>query len=210
MSVNPPIIALTMRVTGASNYVEPRDSISHDWIAAVRSWGAIPALIPNGLDNPGGYLDGTGAALLILTGGDDFGSTPERDRTEMALLDQAMKRGLPTLGVCRGMQIINAKFGGITCPIRGHAATTHTVSFSGFFRTIYGDRASTNSFHENAIAGSGLGRGLTPTALDGTDHVEAFHHESAPVAGVMWHPERPGAPAGDCKLIGRLIGKESA
>ena len=40
-------------------------------------------------------------------------------------------------------------------------------------------------------------------------NIEALHHKSLPVAGVMWHPERPGAPAADRALFGRLI-KEGA
>jgi len=34
--------------------------------------------------------------------------------------------------------------------------------------------------------------------------VEAFHHRTKPLAGIMWHPERPDAPAEDLRLIGRL------
>ena len=49
---------------------------------------------------------------MVLTGGNDLaalgGDAPERDATENALLDAAESRRLPVIGVCRGMQVIQA------------------------------------------------------------------------------------------------------
>ncbi|MCF6243319.1 MAG: hypothetical protein L3J74_18530, partial [Bacteroidales bacterium] len=80
-------IALTMRVTQATGYIEPRDSISHDWICRLEQWGMIALLIPNTLKDPEAYCADLKPDVLILTGGDNPGETEVRDRTEYRLLD---------------------------------------------------------------------------------------------------------------------------
>ena len=82
-------IALTMRVTEAVDYHEPRDSISHDWLDRLQKWDMTPLPVPNRLGDPCGYLDALAPDLLVLTGGDDPGTCPTRDATEQALLDHA-------------------------------------------------------------------------------------------------------------------------
>ena len=109
-----------MRVTQAGDYVEPRDSISQDWITHLDKQGIEPVLIPNRLSEPKAYLDSAAPDLLILTGGDDLGVTPERDETETQLLEHALSTDLPLFGSCRGMQLINRHFRGRETAINGH------------------------------------------------------------------------------------------
>ena len=97
------LVALSMRVAEAENYIERRDSISHDWIERLNSWNYMPVPVPNG-GNPVALLRELKPSLLILTGGDDLGLFPERDATEKKLLGAAMQSGTPVLGVCRGLQ----------------------------------------------------------------------------------------------------------
>ncbi len=198
-------VALTMRVTQASGYVEPRDSISHDWLARLGEWGMTPLLMPNHLSAPESYLDGLGADLLVLTGGDDVGVTPERDAAEKKLLDHATSRGLAVFGVCRGMQLINLHLGGRLTPVDGHVAHPHAVSVDPRWRDRYEAETMVNSFHSQAVPADGLAPGLAAAARDGNGNVEAFFHQTLPMAAIMWHAERPGAPAGDRKLLEGLI-----
>ena len=100
------LVALSMRVTEAENYIERRDSISHDWIERLDSWNYTAVPVPNGGD-PVALLKELKPGLLILTGGDDLGLFPERDASEKKLLGVAMESGTPVLGVCRGLQLIN-------------------------------------------------------------------------------------------------------
>ena len=200
-------VALTMRVTQAPGYAEPRDAVSHDWLARLRDWGMTPLLVPNVLAAPDAYLGGLGANLLVLTGGDDLGVTPERDAPEKRLLDGAVRSGLAVLGVCRGMQLINLHFGGRLAPVEGHVARPHPVTLDAPLKDLYGNEMIVNSFHTQSVPADGLGDGLVAAALDADGNVEALHHRDLPVAAVMWHTERPGAPAADRALMERLIGE---
>jgi N5-(cytidine 5'-diphosphoramidyl)-L-glutamine hydrolase len=199
-------VALTMRVTQASGYIEPRDSISHDWLARLGEWDMTPLLVPNHLSAPESYLDGLDADLLVLTGGDDLGITPERDRSEIKLLEHALHKGIAVLGVCRGMQLINVHLGGRLVPVDGHVTRPHAVSVGILWQDHYKAETMVNSFHAQAVPADGLAPGLVAAAHDGEGNVEALFHQTLPMAAIMWHAERPGAPPGDRKLLESLIG----
>src|SRR6185436_18828226 len=95
------------------------------YVHAVRRAGALPWLITPGeprLAELLAHLDG-----LVLSGGGDvdpdlyggatqhpklYGVHRERDATELELARAAFERRLPTLGICRGCQVINVAFGG--------------------------------------------------------------------------------------------------
>jgi gamma-glutamyl-gamma-aminobutyrate hydrolase PuuD len=199
-------VALTMRITQAQGYAEPRDSISHDWLNRLAAWQATPFLVPNIGSQATSYLGNLNADILVLTGGDDIGRTPKRDETETALLNHALSTGLAVLGVCRGMQLINQQLGGRLCSIEGHVATPHTVSFAGDWIDFYGSETNVNSYHETAIPADGVGANLATTAIDADGHVEGFHHTDHPLAGIMWHPERDGVLEGDRLLMTAISG----
>lgn len=197
--------ALTMRVTEANGYDEPRDSVSHDWWRVLAHWGMAPLPVPNFLNDPVAYVDDTKVALLVLTGGDDPGDPQERHATEMALLDYAIERRLAVLGVCRGAQVINLYFGGRLCGIDDHVGAPHPVEISTPFIEAYGKTERVNSFHRLGIAPEGLAGTLNDFARDASGRIEGFHHSNLPIVGLMWHPERKGAPPGDAALISHLL-----
>ena len=66
-----------------------------------------------------------------------------------------------------------------------------------------------NSFHSQAVPAHGLAPGLAARAHDGDGNVEAFFHQTLALAGIMWHAERPGAPAGDRALLESLIAQDT-
>ena len=149
---------------------------------------------------------------LILPGGGDI--TPalfgERDRgsrkidTELDLLQlQALElcvnRRIPLLGICKGIQIINVGLGGTlyqdlpTADLHRYkdADQYHeTVTVKGsWLHRLYGGRQTVNSAHHQAVRS--LGKGLIPVQFCPQDGcIEAVVHETLPILGVQWHPER--------------------
>lgn len=127
----------------------------------------------------------------------------ERDEHELALVRAALARGIPVLGVCRGMQVLNVALGGTlvadlppsevqhlsleSAPTDG--AADHVVAFEAgsIVAGLFGRQAVTNSWHHQAVDRCGAGLVVTGRTSDGV--VEAVELPGAPVLGVQWHPE---------------------
>lgn len=114
----------------------------------------------------------------------------ERDGVEDGLISLAINDGVPVVGICRGMQKLNAYFGGKIrsfeeCPFPRIIREPHPVEL------VDGERFIVNNFHVNGVFPDTLGEGLEAVALDpdnGT--VEAMQHANYGVFAVQWHPER--------------------
>ena len=149
-----------------------------------------------------------GYAGLILSGGCDLDPSlygegmngavevdPVRDSAELMLCDSFIKQGKPVLGICRGFQLLNVYFGGsLYQHIEGHRSDgadmlhrVETVEGSLMYR-LFGGEITVNSIHHQAVKTLGNGLRITQKADDGI--AEAFEHQSLPVVGVQWHPER--------------------
>jgi gamma-glutamyl-gamma-aminobutyrate hydrolase PuuD len=194
-----------MRITDAVGYTEPRDSISHDWLETLATWGMSPVLVPNIGAAAVDYLKDTAIDILVLTGGENIGTNAARDATETALLKYALTTGLPVFGVCRGLQLINTHLGGRLGTVEGHVAAPHGISFVEMWTPFYGTSSQVNSYHNISIPPDGVAAALTATAQDKDGNVEAVMHPDKPLAAVMWHPERVGAPDGDRQLFDTLL-----
>ena len=193
-----------MRVVTAAGYDERRDAISQEWARLLDSWGAIPVLLPNTFSNIGALLNVVD--LVILTGGNDVTVDPqgipvsecnnaakERDLQEYQVVDICIAKGIPLIGVCRGMQLINYHFGGALKAVnkQHHVASNHNVKFEkSRFDTVLNGIGSVNSFHEFGITEETLGSDLQVLATSDDYVIEAFAHNQHPIVGIMWHPER--------------------
>lgn len=115
-----PLIAVTTYGCDADRQFR----LPRDYVDAVRRAGGMPVLVPPGETAIEELLDGVSG--LLLTGGGDvdpsrYGAEPhatvynidaDRDSTEIALVQSAARRQLPTLGICRGVQVLNVALGG--------------------------------------------------------------------------------------------------
>lgn len=182
--------------------------------------GALPVLIPPLGERMLELLDGMAGLLVpgspsnvhpsVYGGGES--ETPdfhdlERDATSLPLIRAAVKRGIPVLAICRGIQELNVALGG-TLHQRVHSlpgrsdhrggegthevryGPKHPISVTGSLARILGTASiEVNSLHGQAIDRLAPGLVVEATASDGT--IEAVAMPEAPgwLLGVQWHPE---------------------
>jgi len=120
-----PIIGITTSHSTTETGL-PQVGIPEAYVRAVAQAGAVPVLIPLGLDEEAqsgllSKLDG-----ILFSGGGDvhprrYGEELEplvnsidedRDQVEIDLLRKSIKIGMPFFGICRGLQVINVALGG--------------------------------------------------------------------------------------------------
>jgi putative glutamine amidotransferase len=195
-------VAITQRVSVVPAYGERRDCLDQAWTKFLAACGLVPVLLPNVAEAALALCEGVDISGLVLTGGNDLavlgGDAPERDAVENALLDLAERRRLPVLGVCRGMQVIQQRFGIPLRRVEGHVAQCQLIR-------IDGERKEVNSYHHFAAFDSRPPLEVWAVADDGV--VKAIRHSAEPVTGIMWHPERsaPFSPA-DVVLFRKVFG----
>ena len=152
-------------------------------------------------------------ALLLPGGGDitpaffgeqNHGSRnidTELDIRQLLAFDLALKNRQPVLGICKGMQIINVGLGGKIiqdlppfvlprhCYDNGDKYHISVIKHHSWMYELYGESTLVNSAHHQALGC--LGQGLSAIQYCPQDGcTEAFAHETLPIMGVQWHPER--------------------
>jgi len=195
----------------------PIDVYYADYAQAIIAAGGLPVWVPVDVD-PAAIverLDG-----LVMTGGTDIAperygaerdtahvleTVEARDAYELAVLDAATAIELPTLGICRGVQIINVHAGGtLHQHVPEHAFVgrpgderTHDVTFveGSVLSQCFGASIRVNSLHHQNVDQVGEGLRVTGRADDGG--VEAIEHASLPMVAVQWHPEMLATRATD-------------
>jgi len=151
---------------------------------------------------------------LLLPGGGDitpafFGEKNQGSKNidttldilQLQALELAARRSMPVLGICKGMQVINVGFGGAliqdlppdSCQRHryedGDKYHATRIEKDSFLCRLYGESATVNSAHHQAL--KRLGRGLSALQwCPDDDCIECIAHDTLPIIGVQWHPER--------------------
>lgn len=154
-------------------------------------------------------------ALLLPGGGDitpaffgelNTGSRnidTELDILQFQALEFSLRRNMPVLGICKGMQLINVALGGTIIQDmpdstlhryqNGDQFHPTTIAADSCLHNLYGNEAIVNSAHHQCIGK--LGNDLHPIQWCTSDHcVEALVHKTRPILGLQWHPERLKLP----------------
>ena len=222
-----PVVGLTSRTMQLAGTGKTRatETVTRSYVEAVERAGALAVLLPNAEPaRAPAYLDLIDG--LLLTGGDDphprhFGEEPHplieavddrRDWFELAMVRAAHERGLPVLGLCRGVQMMNIALGGdIYQDIGSQTETTvrhvqtrlddgpwHEVEIdpgSRLAALLGGGRRPVNSFHHQSCRRLADGLRVSATAV-GDGLIEAVEDpERDFFLGVQWHPELAGEAA---------------
>jgi putative glutamine amidotransferase len=224
-----PLIAVTTTIWPGGAHNLPRVQLNAQYITAVEAPGATAVLLTpaQGIESIRRILGACDA--LLLTGGEDveprrYGQeqlpevtevNPARDEMEIAAVHEAVRRGMPILAICRGIQVLNVALGGtlwqdIPSQLGGDVLHEQPAGIDerwhagrveagcGLERIFGTGELFINSFHHQAVRDLAPPLVATVWAEDGlVEGVEGREHPW--MYGVQWHPERGEAhgPAGD-------------
>ena len=217
------------------------DALDPAYPDRVADAGGLPLIVPR---PPQGAEDQVAEEVLTLadgllvSGGGDvdphsYGAEDEggnsdmdahADAWEVGLLREAAHRGLPTLGICRGAQLMAVAFGGrLTQSLPPEAehramdrmspdevlAERHPVELSpgsSIAAALGTERLDVNTIHHHGIADAGS---LTVTGRAAGELIEALEPADGwPAIGVQWHPEKMDEPV-QRRLFAWLIERAS-
>jgi putative glutamine amidotransferase len=219
-----PVIGITTQprtVVSSAGEIDA-NTLTHTYSDSVLRAGGVPVLlapvpeprIPALIDR----LDG-----LVLSGGGDldpacygsradetcYGIDFDRDAFELALARLAHQTRLPTLAICRGLQVVNVALGGtlyVDIPTE-IGSMEHSVIGEGVWErhqhvkvedesrvagAVQVNELMVNSIHHQAV--KDLAPGLRPVAWADDGVIEAVQHddEEWDLLAVQWHPEYLG------------------
>lgn len=214
-------------------YSDKKNSVNNTYINSILKNGGVPYLIPvtddvEVLRQIVAQLDG-----IVFTGGEDFAPAyygkeeheklgevnVTRDTYDLTLLKLATDRNIPTLGICRGLQLINVGMGGTLyqdLPAEKPSdinhrqeeegtVPTHSVSVveGSVMHNIFGKQEiQVNTYHHQAIDKLAPGLKIVGWSNDSVPElIEAYPHRQ--ILGTQFHPEIFTA-AGDA-LMGKLF-----
>jgi putative glutamine amidotransferase len=216
--VKRPLIGITTSMASADGRIV-RQTLGYACVGAIERAGGGPLLMPmvedrSAMEPVTEVLDG-----LLITGGPGIvdgldGELPEdlpqvqseRARSDLWAYEGAASRGLPILGVCYGMQFINARHGGTIYgdaqarkgvgphsakrnqgrPVRHGAIVTPGTVLDRLVGTGEAP-VEVNSSHIQAVARPGKGVSVNAVSEDGL--IEGIEADNGCIMGVQWHPE---------------------
>ena len=188
-----------------------------DYLDGIKAAGGLPVVLPLDLSEEDAARIVETCDGFLFTGGQDVSpslygmedatgtivSSPERDQLEALLLSKALEADKPIMGICRGLQFINAFLGGtlwqdlpsqhpseiVHRQGKPYGVPTHQVVLNGDLQSLLGKEVlEVNTLHHQAV--KDLGSGLTPMAIAPDGIIEAARLTGNRFVWAMqWHPE---------------------
>ena len=220
-----PVIGITtgLRVIHTSSGDTRVHALVPNYTEMVRRAGGIPILFtpgdPDEIPALLARVDG-----IVMTGGGDvdparsggqphpavYGVDPSRDEFEFALAAHLADRRVPTVCICRGLQVMNVALGGTLIEditSEGPDMLSHWVDGDGSYepqhpvlvepgsttaKALGTEELGVNSLHHQAVRTVGSGLVVTGRAPDGIVEALAPEDSDWPMWAVQWHPEYLG------------------
>jgi putative glutamine amidotransferase len=226
-----PLVAVTATIRADDGVARVR--LPAAYLAVLERAGVTPCVLAPLTGSAASVADRVGQLLdvvdgLVLTGGEDveparYQATPSphlgrtsaaRDEMEIAALAAARARALPTLAICRGIQLVNAALGGTLIqdipserpdaanhdPDRPRDTRSHAIAVipdSRTARALGATALDVNSVHHQAVNRPAPGLRITATAADGIiEGLETPADDPWWLVAVQWHPEEFVGDAG--------------
>ncbi len=221
-----PIIGITMNTIPANHWTiemgiaapnQDFQGLAVDYMTMIEKAGGVPVILPSTEDLETAELLWDRLDGILISGGNDvnpmiFGERivkcgnldSLRDNYEIAAMNFALKKGIPVLGICRGIQVINAGLGGKNCQdlpsegykphtilVRKRNEPTHSVEIKDGtpLAEIFGKKTvMVNSFHHQSAQELSPKLRLQAVSEDGV--VESCYMPGKKFfMAVQWHPE---------------------
>jgi putative glutamine amidotransferase len=196
--------------------------LPHRYVAQLERAGAVVVVLPPRPDADDDLADAVLSRLdgLVLAGGADveadrYGAAPhptaqrprrDRDAWELGLARASARRGMPVLGICRGMQVMAVAAGGVLeqhlpelvghdahSPRAGEYASHHATPVEGtrLAQVLGTDPLDVPTYHHQSVRPQSLeGTGYRPAAWHADGTLEGMEDPSARFRlAVQWHPE---------------------
>lgn len=216
-----PIIGITSNISQISSEDRTLFDVNYSPLGfsqAIEYVGGTPILLPimsqNNAKELISLVDG-----LLLTGGEDISpcfyneeprivigaTSPQRDQSEIWLIQEAMNQKKPILGICRGMQLINVVLGGsLYQDLSEHPhvsvqhvqkakphISTHSIQVeeNSYVSTLFETGSYVNSFHHQALKTIGSPLKVTAWSHDNIPEAIEYFESSQSILGLQWHPE---------------------
>ena len=184
-------VAVSQRIDWKESRSEYRDALDQRLSGILLEAGFLSYPVPNTINFSetryiNRWLDKLSPNAVVLSGGNDIAEFDSRDEVEKILIEYAVSKKIPLLGICRGMQFLGSFFGATLENILGHAGSRHELIQPKIGN--YNFPKIVNSYHDFSLRN--LPESLEIIATDSEGNCEAICHKSLPIEGWMWHPER--------------------
>ena len=212
---------MSQPVIGITTFISDKGlTLPTTYIDAINDSDGVPMVLAKTLDAEKMKAQIDKIDALLLTGGNDIEPAlfneephqqlgeiePGRDEYESGLIEHALSKGIPVLGICRGAQILNIQQGGTMYQdiydqidgsvnqhtqkaARDYLAHTVNIKDGSLLHGIVGEtKIKTNTFHHQANKDVPDHFIISATSPDGViEAVESTIHDF--VIGLQWHPE---------------------